>query len=251
MNMQKNKIIDGHLHVTKELLPYLREAALLPVWCIANADSPNEYQFLKEAAAGIPGMAISAGIHPWKADVTDWEAMEPILREVSVIGEIGLDSEWCDVDMEVQRRVFHRQLALAQEQRKPVILHTKGMEREILDTIRQYPNRYLVHWYACGQWQKEYMEYGCWFTIGPDVLLDPSVETLAKDVPLDRILIESDGLEGISWGQGRELSAADYPKAMQQHLHAVAALRGMEAEAFLEQMERNLETFLQGEDRAV
>lgn len=228
-------MIDAHVHVTADLLPYLRS-----VRCIPNADSPAEYAFLK--SSGFP--IISAGIHPWKADVTAWEKMEPILREAPVIGEIGLDSAWCSVDPDTQRRVFRRQLELAASLEKPVILHTKGMEREVLDTIRHYPNRYLVHWYACGEHLDEYIALGCLFTVGPDVLLDKDVEHLARTVPLDRLLIESDGIEGIAWGQGKDLSPADYPNAMEQHLEAVAKLRGMDAAALLRRMSHNLDELL-------
>ena len=233
-----NKMIDGHIHVTEELLPYLQG-----VRCIANADCPEEYAFLKQAA--LPDMVISAGVHPWKADTTSWLEMEPVLREAAVIGEVGLDSEWCTVDMDVQREIFVQQLHLAAELGKPVILHTKGMEREILDTIRRYPNHYLVHWYACSCWLQEYIDAGCWFTVGPDVLLDQNVEMLAKMVPLDKLLIESDGVDGIGWGQGKELTADEYPAALKQHLQTVAELRDMPAEALAEQVERNFETFLQ------
>jgi len=230
-------MIDGHVHVTAQLLPYLNG-----VVCIANADCAAEYAFLRDCGLH----CISAGIHPWKADVTDWDEMEPILREVPVIGEIGLDSEWCSVDMDVQRAVFRRQLALAVELQKPVILHTKGMEREIFETISAYPNRYLVHWYACGEWLREYIDLGCWFTVGPDVLMDGDVERLAGTVPVDKLLIESDGIEGVAWGQGKVLTAGDYPMAMQQHLEAVAGLRDMNADVLLRQMEQNLDTFING-----
>ena len=232
-------MIDAHLHVTKELLPYLQE-----VRCIANADSPEEYRFLNEAA--VPGMMISAGIHPWKADTTSWQEMEPILKRAAVIGEIGLDSEWCEVDMEIQRRMFHRQLELARGNQIPVILHTKGMEREIMETIREYPNRYLVHWYACRDWVQDYVDCGCWFTIGPDMMKNPAVKHLAGIVPLDRLLIESDGVEGIAWGQGKPLFPTEYQHAMQRHLQDISSLRGIGVSALIKQMEDNLEAFLYG-----
>lgn len=225
------------MHVTPALLPYLHG-----VRCIANADCPAEYDFLNQA--DLQNMVISVGVHPWKADVTPWEAMEPLLRNAAVIGEIGLDNVWCTVDLAVQRTVFRRQLELAQALHKPVILHTKGMEREILDTIRQYPNRYLVHWYACADWLADYMDLGCWFTVGPDAVLDSDVARLARSVPLDRLLIESDGLDGIAWGQGITLTPADYPAAMDRHLHTVAALRGLDAAALSSILLQNLDTFL-------
>ena len=203
--------------------------------CIANADSPREFAFLKEQGFSV----ISAGIHPWKADTADWAEMEPVLREAAVVGEIGLDSVWCNVDMAVQRQVFHRQLALAAQLKKPVILHTKGMEREVLDTIHQYPNRYLVHWYSCEEHLTDYIALGCWFTLGPDVRSD-----VAQAVPLDRLLIESDGLEGIAWAYGQSVTAAEYPHAMGRTLREAARLRDMDEAVLLGQMEGNLEGFL-------
>ena len=223
-------MIDAHVHVTAELQPYLQGMR-----SIANADSPTEYRFLE--GSGLP--VISAGIHPWKADVTSWEEMEPILRAAPVIGEIGLDSVWCGVDMDVQRRVFRRQLALAAELKKPVILHTKGMERDVLDTIRHYPNRYLVHWYSCEEYLQAYIDLDCWFTVGPDVRRD-----VAQQVPIDRLLIESDGIDAIAWAKGREVSAEDYPKVVSVVLRETADLRHMTAEALLQQMEANLTAFL-------
>ena len=229
-------MIDAHIHVTAELLPYLKN-----IRCIPNADSPEEYAFLKASGFSL----LSAGIHPWKADTTAWADMEPLLREVPIIGEIGLDSEWCSVDMDVQRQAFRRQLKLAMTLRKPVILHTKGMEGEILDTIRVYPNRYLVHWYDCDKWLEAYIQLGCWFTVGPE-LTNPNVAHLAKAVPLDRLLMESDGLEGMAWGQGIELSAADYSAALEQHLTRIAQLRDMEPASLLSQMQQNLDVFING-----
>ena len=234
-----SKIIDGHIHVTQELLSHLRG-----VRCIANADCPEEYRALKDAA--LPGMTVSAGIHPWKADRTPWEEMRPVLEQAEVIGEIGLDSVWCSVDLDRQRQVLRRQLDLAARKGKPVILHTKGMEREILETIRLYPNRYLVHWYACENWLEEYIDLGCWFTVGPDVEKEPVVARLAKTVPADRLLLESDGVEGIAWGRDLPLGPEDYREAMERHLAAVAALRGCSPGELAQQTEENMDAFLRG-----
>ena len=234
-------LIDGHIHVTEELLSVLKKNC---VYCIANSDNLQEYKWLKNA--NIPEMIVSAGIHPWKADVTNWKEMEPVLREVKILGEIGLDNVWCAVDMEIQREVFLRQLKMAMDLQKPVILHTKGMEKEILEIICEFPNRYLVHWYSCENYLEEYIKMGCWFTVGPAILQDKSVEAVARKVPIERLLIESDGLEGISWGQNREIEALDYIEAMEEHLRILADIRGCKVETLLEQMKQNLIEFMQG-----
>ena len=230
-------LTDAHVHVTPSLLPFLDG-----IPCIANADSSEEYFRLMKNK--LPHMTISAGIHPWKAECTSWSEMEPVLRACTVIGEIGLDGTWCDTDIRVQREVFHRQLFLAHTLGKPVILHTKGMEGEVLQAIRQYPNRYLVHWYSCPNFLHEYMELDCWFTAGPDLCSNSCVQRLAKTVPLNRLLAESDGLEGIIWGQGLPLTPSDYPESMRQLLQTLALLRNIPVDLLSSQMTENLNAFL-------
>ena len=229
--------IDAHLHVTPALLPFLNN-----IPCIANAECPEEYHWL--TLNKLPLMKISAGVHPWKAATTSWNEMESILHTCTIIGEIGLDGIWCDTDIRVQREIFHRQLALAHRLKKPVILHTKGMEKEILHTIRRYPNRYLVHWYSCEYFLEEYMELGCWFSVGPDVSSNPHVSKLANIVPLNRLLMESDGLEGMIWGQGIPVNPPDYSKIMKQHLQTLALLRNIPPQQLTTQMAKNLTSFI-------
>ena len=229
----------SHINRTQEFLSVLQENC---IYCIINSDNSYEYEMLRQIKTA--NMIISAGIHPWKADVTDWNEMKYILQKAEVIGEIGLDCVWCDVDLKIQQNVFLKQLELAMQLKKPVVLHTKGMEKEILEIIKQFPNRYLVHWYSCENYLEEYIALGCWFTIGPAIRQDKTVEMAARKVPLNRLLIESDGLEGISWGQGREIKAADYKKAMEEHLRIVAEIRGCETKQLLEQMKQNLESFI-------
>ncbi len=237
VNLYASEFIDSHLHATPALLPFLNH-----IPCIVNAENPEEYDWL--TSNRLPLMKISAGIHPWKAANTSWNEMEPILHTCTVIGEIGLDTVWCNTDITIQRELFHRQLSLAHFLKKPVILHTKGMEEEILHAIRQYPNRYLVHWYSCEDFLEEYMELDCWFSVGPDVCSNLHVLRLAKTISLNRLLIESDGLEGIIWGQGISLTPTDYPQRMKQHLQTLALLRNIPSQQFARQMTENLSSFI-------
>ena len=69
----------------RQLVPYLRD-----VRCIANADSPEEYDFLTHTQ--LPDMIISAGIHPWKADCTSWDAMERHLHTVAALRGLTADA---------------------------------------------------------------------------------------------------------------------------------------------------------------
>ena len=123
----------------------------------------------------------------------------PYLEKCQVIGEIGMDSLWCNVPLKRQKEVLEKQLQIAAEWKKPVVLHTKDQEREILELIRKYPNIYLVHWYSADHDLDGYLDLDCYFSIGPDVIWNPAVQQVARRVPENRILLETDGMDAVKW----------------------------------------------------
>ena len=139
------------------------------------------------------------GLHPWYADQWKVEDMMPYLEKCQVIGEIGMDSLWCNVPLKRQKEVLEKQLQIAAEWKKPVVLHTKDQEREILELIRKYPNIYLVHWYSAEHDLDGYLDLDCYFSIGPDVIWNPAVQQVARRVPENRILLETDGMDAVKW----------------------------------------------------
>lgn len=139
------------------------------------------------------------GLHPWYADQWKMEDMMPYLEKCQVIGEIGMDSLWCNVPLKRQKEVLEKQLQIAAEWKKPVVLHTKDQEREILELIRKYPNIYLVHWYSAEHDLDGYLDLDCYFSIGPDVIWNPAVQQVARRVPENRILLETDGMDAVKW----------------------------------------------------
>ena len=148
----------------------------------------------------------ACGIHPWHADRYELKDLEPWILRCPAVGEIGMDSVWCQVPLKIQEEKFRQQLELAEKAGKPVILHTKGQEKQVASIIRQYPNRYLVHWYSCEDYLEEYLDLDCWFSVGPDVWWNPAVQKVAGVVPLDRLLVETDGLAAVRWAmeEGRK-----------------------------------------------
>lgn len=201
---------DAHMH-----LPISRKIA-----CVVNASSVEEYQFLKEHKHS--NMYISCGVHPWKVDKTDYEVLLPYMKEADFLGEIGLDEPWCDVPFEVQKEVLIKQL---QDVNKTTYLHTKGYEKEILQIITLFPRKYVVHWYSSEDYIEEYMKLDCFFTIGPIVN-----ETLVKKVPLNRLLIETDGIEAIEWAYERTVLDTEYIDVLENIVKQVAELKKVSIE---------------------
>lgn len=193
---KKHGICDAHTHFVSEEDLKLRIEYKIP--SLFSHSTPNELNtfFPKNLP---PFFHPTYGIHPWKADQFNVKEMESLFLKVPIIGEIGMDNVWCDVPLSIQKKVFEEQLELASALQKPVILHTKGQEREIARLIRNYPNRYLVHWYSCEEHLDKYIEQDCYFSIGPDVWWNPATRHVAETVPLNRILTETDGLSAVQW----------------------------------------------------
>ncbi|WP_164512057.1 TatD family hydrolase [Lacticaseibacillus daqingensis] len=234
---------DAHCHDDAQgTLARVQQRAGIPA--LINCATPAEWHHHRRTLG--PQQWLSVGVHPWASATPSVAAMGDYFAAASVIGEIGLDRVWTTVPLTVQRPVFTQQLALAQRLGKPVVLHTKGCEAEVLARLVQYPNRYFVHWYSAATLQAEYLAAGCYMSIGPDVLTDPAVQVLARRVPLSRLLLESDGLESLTWAWHRPVPATAYVDAMTQCAQAVAALRECDVATVTAAAARNLSRFVTG-----
>ena len=195
------KLCDAHTHY--ESLEELQTRSRQKVFSLLCAATSREYGFLEAHLAAFPDLRpwvmLTAGLHPWHCEEEPAERMLALFPKVDVVGEIGLDSVWCKVSLELQREVFIQQLACAAKLGKPVILHTKGQEAGIAGILKEYPNRYLVHWYSCDSFSELYEDLDCYFTIGPDVPWNETTREIVRTVRPDRLLLETDGMASVRW----------------------------------------------------
>lgn len=208
---------DAHFHMSDELF---KEFEFHQCKGICNISSIEEYHRI-QSYLNQYFFHTSVGIHPWKADMISFEDMEPLLKQAQFIGEIGLDNTWCHVDMNVQMVVFEKQLQLAQDDHKPVILHIKGMEKEALELLKKYKNIYISHWYSCMDYIEEYDEIMDYFTIGPSVGIDEAVNEVVKKIDSHKLLIESDGIDAIEWAIG----SRDYMSTLNHSMKVIQKIK--------------------------
>ena len=206
---------DAHFHFSKEIIQLQKENQISGICNVANL---KEYELVKEQ-----GLFYSCGVHPWQASPTLLDQMLPIMEKAPIIGEIGMDSVWCDVDLDVQKEIFMKQIQFAYTYKKPVILHTKGQEKEILDIIRKYPNTYIVHWYGCMEYVSEYNQVASYFTIGPSIQREEAVRQVVQNVFIEKLLLETDGINAVKWAVGH----TDYVRALKVELQEVAKIKGI------------------------
>lgn len=248
-------ITDAHAHTgTKEETEERIRDGIMTMICAGEPEDAKRLDEILKRPGAIQALIPAAGLHPWNCGKISVEDMMPFMEKYPVIGEIGMDTLWCDVPVKVQREAFERQLAFAMEQKKPVVLHTKAQEKEIARIIRDYPNRYLVHWYSCGHYLDEYLEQDCYFSIGPDVVWNLVVQEVAWRVPENRILVETDGLGAVKWateegkrnGMDNQGSLLTVRSSLNQTLGVAAALRGADSVVLSFKIRENLRQFIWG-----
>lgn len=240
MTFDDKLLSDAHIHLSDFAARFLAEHKVLT---IVSTATPEECETALQLAAANPHVFVSCGIHPWHLP-TDDSAMLQSMKKIAIIGEIGLDNVWCTTDTIAQRQAFERQLAFAGERQRPVVLHIKGMEQEALEILRRHPNTYHVHWYSCAEYLDGYLALGCYMSVGPFPSIDPAVAAVAERTPLDRLLIETDGIDAVRWATGRDVSEDDYPAVLIQIASEIAEIRHMTTEDVLRQTRDNLWRFI-------
>lgn len=164
-------------------------------------------QYPQEFDATIPYYSI--GIHPWfiveERIEADLAIIESKLLEANclAVGECGLDKR-IEIPMELQEMVFERQLLLAQQYNKPVVIHCVAAFQELI-TIKKKLNisvPMLIHGFSKNaQIAKQLVDSGFYISFGKYLLLNKELEAVFTSVPNNRFFLETDttdeGIEAV------------------------------------------------------
>ena len=143
-----------------------------------------------------------AGLHPTSVDAS-WEkemmlAEQHLDRDIVAIGEIGIDCYWSTEVLEQQKEVFRIQLGIAAERDLPVIIHSRESTEIIINIIKELRHlgiRGVFHAYSGSKETfRELERLGDWY-IGIGGVLTykkASIAETVKEIPLERILLETD-----------------------------------------------------------
>jgi TatD DNase family protein len=161
-----------------------------------------------EAAADLagrePGLVSAAGIHPndvAEIAADEWDRVVRLLStgRVRAVGETGLDWYRDFAPRELQRDFFDRHLRLAQDLVLPVVIHTRESIRDTLDmlhdALRRGPLVPVLHSFTGSATEAaEAIDMGCYLGFAGMVTFRSAgdLREVAKTVPLERLLIETD-----------------------------------------------------------
>lgn len=215
-----------------------------------SAGTPSEWQVM-EGFRSRREIIVSFGIHPWHSGRYQVEECREYLELCGFVGEIGMDSVWCEVPLKLQQRRLEEQLQIAADLGKPVLLHTKGQEEKIADIIKGFPGSVCVHWYSGSKSGFEkFLEQDCYFTLGPDTAMvwgenRSLIGTMVREIPADRLFLETDGLPAIAWAKGVEhIKMEEIPAVLKHSLEYTAVAKGWKQKALACQIRENLERWL-------
>ncbi len=203
-------LFDTHAHLEDEqLLPILGQvlenassAGLVGITAIGTTAQTSEK--CAQLAREYPQVYSAVGIHPNHCqDATEQEWQE-ILKlstqsEVVAIGETGLDRYWDYCPIEQQRTWFAKHIELSFETQKPLVIHMRECESDILAMLKAHQRDGkvfgIMHSFA-GSWEtaEQCLELGMYISFAGMVTFKKSNELreVAARIPEDRILVETD-----------------------------------------------------------
>ena len=207
------QIIDSHAHLEgppfdedrPAMLNRARAAGVEAILAIGSGTSPTE-----RIDAAIPfaeqheWIYATVGVHPHDASAATEEHFAQLAQlakhpKVIAWGEMGLDYHYDHSPRDVQQRVFRRQLELARAAMQPIVIHCREAWPDCLAILEQDWKSSglggILHCFTAG-WDeaKRAMDMGFLISFAGNVTY-PKMQPLrevARDLPLDRILIETD-----------------------------------------------------------
>lgn len=153
----------------------------------------------------------------------DW--IDSVADQIVAIGECGLDAYWVKdaTALAEQERVLRRLCQVAKKHDKPMILHTRKAELRTFELLREEGvTRADFHCYG-GKLKlaKRIAAAGYYLSIPPVVERAEAFQRLAQELPLDRILTETD-----SPYMGPDRGERNEPANVPRGVAAIAAARG-------------------------
>lgn len=133
----------------------------------------------------------------------DWDRIVALAggTRVVAIGETGLDRYWDFAPIELQREYFFKHLAFAEASQKPVVIHCREAEADVVEVLAEYSRRTgraitgVMHSYTGDDdTAQRCLELGLHISFAGMVTFkkNDALREVAARVPLDRLLVETD-----------------------------------------------------------
>lgn len=259
-------LVDSHAHLEMEqfsadreqVLARAREAGVETIVAIGSGTGPGALDCGIQLAEQHDFIYATIGIHPHEAKLAndvDFAELEQLANRPQVIawGEIGLDYFYDHSPRDVQQRVFAKQLEMARAAKLPVVIHCRpsdGSDNAWEECLTQLQRKWapsglggILHCFT-GTWAiaKRALDMGFMISFAGNVTFPKAqqIRDAAKEVPLDRMLIETDSpfLAPVPYRGKR-----NEPAFVKEVARQLGELCGLSAEEIGRQTSRNFYNF--------
>ena len=242
-------MFDTHCHLIdpqfkKDLDAVIQRAQAAGLSKIINAGYDLKTSRLAlEQSKKYPLLLPAIGIHPNDAagelmgDLSDIEDI-PRHERVYAIGETGLDYYRDITSREAQQKLFRRHIEIARKFNLPLLIHTRNSVQDAIEILKQEQyGRGVFHCYSGTPEQaKVIISMGFYLGFGGMLTFSKKAREVFKEIPLDRIVFETDApfLSPSSYRGKR-----NEPAYIKETVNAGALLRGIPEEKIVQATDMN------------
>jgi TatD DNase family protein len=210
-NNLESQLIDTHCHLDFDYAPktadlLIQEGMEAGIGAFITIGTRFEtFPMLQQLAETHPQVYFTVGLHPDEPMQLSTEQLDQLKRLAShpkcrAIGEIGLDYHYPQIDRDLQLTMLQTQLELAIELQKPVVIHSREAEADLLKALQQYAHRAkppvgVIHCFSGTlAFAQACVELGFYISFSGILTFKnaESVRDAAKVLPLSQLLVETD-----------------------------------------------------------
>ncbi|MEB1806018.1 MAG: TatD family hydrolase [Bacillaceae bacterium] len=188
-----------HLDLYKNPINIMRQIEEDKSYTIAVTNLPILYDKAIKENPNNEYIRFALGFHPEL--VEKFQEQIPYfykkIENCRYIGEIGLDFTGKNkLYKDLQIDVFKRTIKICNRIGGKVLsIHSRGASREVIEIIgSNFNGKVILHWFTGGTLElKEAVQNGYFFSINLEMLKTVKGKNLINSIPMDRILLESDG----------------------------------------------------------
>lgn len=201
--MKNNYLVDTHCHLslTDDIDSIIMDAEKNNVlkFIISGCDKKSIRDGL-EIIYRYPSIFMTVGFHPDEVDdltdkdINDLEVLIKTNKKIVGIGEIGLDYYHNDMNKEVQKEYFEKQLELAEKYDLPVVIHSRDSIQDVYDILKNHKCRGVIHCFSGSlEMAKLFIDLGFYLGIGGVLTFKNSkLKEVVSELSLDNLVLETD-----------------------------------------------------------
>ena len=201
--MKNNYLIDTHCHMslTDDIDTIVMDAERNNVlkMIISGCDAKSIRDGL-EIIYRYPAIYMTIGFHPDEVDnltdkdINDLEQIIKTNKKIVGIGEIGLDYYHNDMNKDLQKEFFIKQIELAEKYKLPVVIHSRESIQDVYDILKEHHVSGVIHCFSGSlEMAKLFIELGFYLGIGGVLTFKNSkLKEVVKELSLDNIVLETD-----------------------------------------------------------